>query len=139
MPSIYDVKPAEIITKTAEALKEHISEPEWAKFVKTSHGKQNPPEQKEWYHMRAASIMRKIYINGPIGTEKLKKVYSTKKNRGYQKEKTTRASGKIIRSILQQLEKAGYIQQTQKGAHKGRVITPKGKSLLDKISNPKSK
>jgi len=134
MPSIYDIKPEQLIKKTAEALKKDIQKPEWAKFVKTGHGKENPPEQKDWYHLRAASILRKVYINGPLGTSKLRKHYSTKKNRGHQREKTTLAASKIIRSILQQLEKAGYIVQAQKGAHKGRLITPKGKSFLDKLS-----
>ena len=72
-------------------------------------------------------------MNGPIGTSKLKKVYTHKKNRGHKPEKTTQASGKIIRTILQQLEKAGYLLKEEKNVHKGRKITPKGKSLVDKI------
>ena len=42
-------------------------------------------------------------------------------------------SRKIIRTILQQLEEQQLIKQEQKGVHKGRLITPKGKSFLDKI------
>ena len=137
MPSIYDLKPAELIERTANALKEAIKTPDWARFVKTGHGKEFQPEQKDWYQIRAASVLRKIYINGPIGTEKIRKVYSTKKNRGHKPEKTSLASGKIIRSILQQLEKTGYITQAEKSSHKGRIVTAKGKSLLDKLSNPK--
>ncbi len=134
MATIYDIKPQELIKRAAEALKEKISTPNWAKFVKTSHGKANRPEENDWYQMRTASILRKVYKNGPIGTSKLKKVYSTKKNRGHKPEKTVNASGKIIRTALQQLEKEGYIQHVAKGVHKGRAITPKGKSFLDKLS-----
>jgi small subunit ribosomal protein S19e len=139
MPTIYDIKPQELIKKTAEAIKSEVPTPTWANFVKTGHGKENRPLQSNWYQLRAASILRKVYKNGPIGTSKLRKNYTTKKNRGHRPEITTQASGKIIRSILQQLEKAGYIKQIEKGVHKGREITPKGKSLLDKLSNPKTK
>jgi small subunit ribosomal protein S19e len=137
MPTIYDIKAQEIIKKAAEALKTEVPTPEWANFVKTGHGKENRPTQSDWYQLRAASVLRKIYKNGPIGTSKLRKNYSTKKNRGHRPEITTEASGKIIRTILQQLEKAGYIKQIEKGVHKGRAITPKGKSFLDKLSNTK--
>ena len=43
-----------------------------------------------------------------------------------------KAGGKIIRTILQQLEKAGYIQQTER-PRKGRVVTPKGQRLINKV------
>ena len=133
MAAIQDLKTNETIKKLSEALKDAITIPEWANFVKTGHGKTKRPESKDWYRMRAASILRKVYLNGPIGTSKLKKVYTHKKNRGHKPEKTTLASGKIIRTILQQLEKAGYVLKEEKNVHKGRKISPKGKSLVDKI------
>lgn len=133
MASVHSINPNEAVKKVSEGLEGSIETPEWTKFVKTGHGKRNRPEQKNWYVTRVASILRKIYINGPIGTSKLKKVYSHKKNRGHKPERTTEASGKIIRTALQQLEKVGFVKQAEKGVHKGRVITPKGKSFLDKI------
>src|SRR3990167_8286378 len=48
-------------------------------------------------------------------------------------------SASIIRKILQQLEKAEFIKQAQSGAHKGRIITPKGTSFLDKMAVQMSK
>ena len=134
MVSMQNAKPQEVVNKASDALKESIETPEWTKFVKTGHGKRNRPEAKNWYLTRVASILRKVYMNGPIGTSKLKKAYSHKKNRGHKPEKTSLASGKIIRSALQQLEKAGLIQQTEKGVHKGRVVTSKGRSFLDKVT-----
>ncbi|MEK6939747.1 MAG: 40S ribosomal protein S19, partial [Nanoarchaeota archaeon] len=44
-----------------------------------------------------------------------------------------------IRKILQQLEKSGLVKQTEKGVHKGRILTPKGTSFLDKIAVQLSK
>jgi small subunit ribosomal protein S19e len=133
MASLFDTHPQEIINKAAEHLKKEVKMPPWAIFVKTSPGKERPPEDAEWYYKRAASILRKVYRFGPIGTNKLRMKYGTKKNRGHAKEQFRRGSGKIIRSILQQLEKSGYIKQEKKGAHAGRIITPKGKSFMDKV------
>ena len=133
MVSIQDINPNKAIQQVSEGLEGSIETPEWTKFVKTGHGKRNRPEQKNWYVTRVASILRKIYINGPIGTSKLKKAYSHKKNRGHKSERTTIPFGKIIRTALQQLEKAGLVKQVEKGVHKGRVVTPKGMSFLSKI------
>jgi len=134
MPSIYDIEPSELIRRAAEQLKKEIAMPEWTKYVKTGQSKERPPIQLDWYYKRAASILRKIYMLGPIGVNKLRIKYGSKKNRGVAPARFKRSGGKIIRSILQQLEKQGYIKQAQKSTHKGRIITPKGKSFLDKIS-----
>ncbi len=133
MPALYDIHPQEAIQKAAELLKKDMKMPHWALFIKTSCGKERPPEDRDWYYKRAASVLRKVYRFGPIGTNKLKVKYGTKKNRGHAKEEFRKGSGKIIRSILQQLEQAGYIKKEKKGAHMGRIITPKGKSFLDRL------
>ena len=138
MPTAYDVAPQELVAKTAEVLKKEIQAPVWTKFVKTSSGKARPPDQDDWYYQRAASILKKVYRFGPIGTNKLRVYYGTKQNRGHQPEIFRRGSGKIVRSILQQLEKQGYLKQEVKGTHKGRVLTPKGKQLLDTIAKGKN-
>jgi len=131
---IENQEPIKIIEKTAEKLKkiELIKPPEWAMFVKTGRAKERPPVDKDWWYIRAASLLRKISILGPIGTQKLRVKYSSKKNRGHKPEKAYSGSGNIIRKILQQLEKAELIKQTIIKGHKGRIITPKGKSLLNK-------
>src|SRR3989344_2825167 len=137
--AVYDIKPADLIKRTAVELKAIIAEPEWTKFVKTGVHKERPPVDKDWYFTRAASVLRKIYFRGPIGVNKLRVQYGGKKNRGYKPEHFYPGSGKIIRTILQQLEKEELIKQAQKGSHKGRIVTPKGKSLLDKLSKVKAK
>ena len=131
--SIYDKEPNELIEKVAMELKKVIKAPEWNIFVKTGASRERPPENKDWWYIRAASILRKIYINGPIGTSKLSKKYGSKKNMGHKPERFYNGSRKIIRTILQQLEQQQLIKQESKGVHKGRIITPKGKGLLDKI------
>ena len=84
-------------------------------------------------YTRTAAILRVIYIRGPIGTSKLSTKYGGKKNRGVRPGHFYRGSRNIIRKILQQGEKAGLLTQAKKGVHKGRILTPKGKSIIDKL------
>ncbi len=134
--AIFEVNPTELIIKTAEKLKEneHIKPPEWAKFVRTGHGKERPPVQEDWWHVRAASILRKLMIKGPIGVNKLKVAFGCRKNMGFAPERSTKAGGNIIRKLLQQLEKAGLAKKAEKDVYKGRIATSQGISLLDKTA-----
>jgi small subunit ribosomal protein S19e len=136
MSQILIVNPNELINKAAEELKKQkLVEPtEWSVFVKTSHSRQRLPDNDDWWYYRSAAILRSIAKLGPIGTQKLRTKYGSKKNRGHKPEKFFEASGSIIRKILQQLEKSELIKQTEKGVRKGRVLTPKGNSLLNKIA-----
>src|SRR3989344_4204340 len=136
MATIYDVNPNKLISKAAEELKklESIKPPVWAPFVKTGVHKERVPVEKDFWYKRSASVLRKLYILGPVGVNKLRVKYGGKKNRGTKPEETREGSGNIIRKILQQLEKTEFIKQTEVGNHKGRVITSKGKKFLDGIA-----
>ena len=132
----YDVPINELILKTAEELEKmsDITPPIWADFVKTGVHKERPPVQKNWWYVRAAAILQTLQAKGPIGVSKLRTKYGGKKNRGAAPEKFFRASGNIIRKVLQQLEKAGLAGKAEKGTHKGRIITQKGAKLLGKAA-----
>jgi len=136
MPTMYDVDSQELIIKTAEELKKipEIKAPAWATFAKTGMHKQRPPVNSDWWYLRTASVLRAVYRLGPVGVSKLRTKYGGKKNRGTKKEHFFKGSGNILRKSLQQLEKAGFVKFIEKGNHKGRIITPKGKSFLDKIA-----
>lgn len=136
MASIYDVPLNELIEKTAEELKKmsEFSPPEWARYVKTGAHKERVPANRDWWYMRAASILKTVYKLGPVGVSKLRTFYGGKKNRGMKPEKFYKGSGNIIRKAMQQLEKAEFVKQDKIGVHKGRIITPKGRSFLDKIA-----
>ncbi|RLJ10116.1 MAG: 30S ribosomal protein S19e [Candidatus Aenigmatarchaeota archaeon] len=131
MVGVSEVDPQELIKRVAESLKEiqELKPPEWAAYVKTGAHKERPPEQEDWWYIRSASILRKLYLNPGIGVERLRKIYGGRRNRGHKPERKYKASGAIIRHILQALEKSGFVK-TEKG--KGRFLTPKGQSLLDK-------
>ncbi len=134
---IHLVEPQALIDATAKKLEEidELTAPTWAAYVKTGAHNERPPTQDNWWHVRAASILRKVALKGPIGTNKLRVLYGGRKNRGHKPDKTVRASGNIIRTALQQLEKAGLVKQDDVHGHKGRVITPQGQALLDKTAN----
>ena len=133
---MYDIDSQDLILKAAEELKKipEIKPPEWAPFVKTGMHKERPPVNNDWWYVRVASVLRTVYRLGPVGVSKLRTKYGGKKNRGVKKEHFFKGSGNILRKSLQQLEKAGLVKFTEKGVHKGRVVTPKGKSFLDKIA-----
>src|SRR3989338_904231 len=136
MTHIIAVNPQELIHKTAEELKKQklVQPPDWSKFVKTGHFKERLPENEDWWYLRSASVLRSVAKLGPVGTEKLRTKYGGRKRRGHQHEQFFKGSGSIIRKILQQLQKADLIKHVQKGVHKGRVLTPKGTSFLDKMA-----
>jgi small subunit ribosomal protein S19e len=134
MTIVYDVPPKELIDAIAKKLEKDssISVPEQNIYSRAGIHKENPPMEKNWWHIRCASILRKIYINNIIGIEHLRAEYGGKQDRGSKPYKAKSGSGTIVRRALQQLEKAGYITKI-KG--KGRMLTPKGRSFLDNTSN----
>ena len=136
---VYEMLGGEYNKKLAELLKDipEIKEPEWAKFVKTGVAKQRPPQEKDFWYKRAASILRQIYIRKVVGVNRLRTRYGSKQNRGMKPEKFKKSSGKIIRTILQQSEKAGLIEKYKKseiGIRAGRKLTNKGKELLEGVN-----
>jgi len=145
MGSIYDVPSDKLINAVAKDFEsnDQIKPPDWAVYVKTGMHKERVPSQKNWWYIRMASVLRKISKLGPVGVAKLRVKYGGKKNRGMKPSKFYRGSGNIIRKVLQQLETAGFAQKVEKGTFKGRIVSPKGRSLLDKhatrLRGPKQK
>ena len=138
MASVQEVDSQELIKRAARGLEkmEEMKPPEWATFVKTGVHKERPPLQREWWWLRSASVLRKAYISNRIGVTKLRKAYGGRKNRGHKPERKERASGSVIRKILQQLEVAGFLKSENR---KGRFITPKGQSFLDGVAREMKK
>jgi len=138
--SVYELSSQEYNLKLAEALKKipEFQEPEWAKFVKSSPSKERPIEDADFWHKRAASILRQIYKKGIVGVNRLRTKYGSKKNRGMKPERFVRAGGKIIRTILQQADKAGLTETIRdikgtKEKRPGRKLTPTGKKFLEEL------
>lgn len=136
MVKIFDVDQSRLVDKAAEELKkiEFLKMPNWANFVKTGVAKERPPIERDWWYKRAASILRMIYVNKLVGVNRLRVNYSSRKNNGHKPEHTCIAGGKVIRTILQQLEKAELVKKAEIKNKKGRTITAKGKNFLDAIA-----
>lgn len=132
MTNVYDVEANDLIEFAKEELKkiDGVKMPEWALYVKTGAHKDNPPEQDDFWYIRGAALLRKIYTKGPVGISRLKKEYGGRKNRGSRPEHHYDGGGKIVRVLLQQLEKAGYVKKTKRG----REITAAGMKFLDNIA-----
>ena len=136
--SIYEIPAQEYNAKLAAAVKKtpEFAMPEWALFVKTGLSKLRPPMDNEWWYARVASILRQIYINRVVGVGRLRTKYGSRKNRGSKPEMFAKASGKMIRVMLQQGEKAGFLEKVKdlkNGKRFGRKLTVKGKEFLEAI------
>ncbi len=131
--SIKDVHPEKLTEEVSEKLKqfEEIEPPEWSNYVKTGSHKERPPGREDWWYLRSASILRNVYKRGPIGVSRLRSLYGGRDERGSAPEKSNKGSGKIIRTILQQLEDANLVE-INKG--KGRKVSSEGMSLLTRVS-----
>ncbi len=136
MASIYDVNASELIEKVSEELKknENIKAPDWAMYAKTGRHKERVTIKNDRWYTRTAAVLRTVYKYGPIGVSKLRVKYGGKKRRGHKPSRFYPGSGNIIRKALQQLEKAGFLKIDKDSKYKGRILTPQGKSFLDKLS-----
>src|SRR3989338_8379189 len=134
MADVRSIEPSKYNSKLAEALKKmpDFEKPEWVDFVKTSAHKQRPTIEVDFWHKRAASVLRQIYIKGIVGVQRLRTRYGGRKNRGQRPPEFRKGGGKIIRVILQQSESAGLVEKV-KGKKSGRKLTDKGRQFLETI------
>lgn len=128
---IQDVPAEYLIEETSKKLAEEIAKPAWADYVKTGMHSERAPIRTDWFFVRMASILYRTHKWGVIGTEALRTYYGGRRNRGVKREHHYKASGKVIRSAVQNLEKAGYLE---KAKPKGRKIAVKGFRLLNEMS-----
>lgn len=134
MTTAYDVPADLLIDRLSSYIKDAISEiepPEWSHYVKTGSHVERAPQNPDWWYVRSASLLRKLYMKGPIGVSRLRKDYGGRKRIGNKPAHFRKAGGNIIRTLLQQLEAAGLVE---KAGSQGRVVSGKGRSLLDAMS-----
>jgi small subunit ribosomal protein S19e len=132
MTTVYDVPADHIIRRVAEELKKRkeIVPPAWAAFAKTGVHKEMPPEDPDWWFTRAAAVLRRVYVDGPLGVERMRSFYGGKKNRGSRRNAFRKGSGTVLRKALQQLEAAGLILHDKTG----RRVSPEGMKFMDNLS-----
>ncbi len=142
MTTFIDVPSEPLVQNLADSLKEleAIQPPEWAPYVKTAVHRERSPSQPDWWFLRSAAILRKIALKGPLGTQRLSRLFSGSNNRGSKPNRSIAGSRSIIRKALQQLEEAQLIEKVNEKAKekqicRGRKITAKGQSLLDNCAH----
>jgi small subunit ribosomal protein S19e len=134
LPTPKDVTPELLIKKLADYMKNNVPEaapPSWAQYVKTGVQVERLPQDPDWWYTRSASLLRKVYLEGPIGISRLTKEYGGRVKKKHHSEHFKKGSGAITRNILKQLEKAKLVLTVNK---KGRIVTDEGKGLLNRIS-----
>ena len=134
MTSANDVPAAKLIEKLAIKLNsyESIKPPEWANFVKTGTHREKAPVRNDWWQVRVAAMLRKVYLKGPIGVERLAAEYGGKSDHGSAPFHAVRGSRKIAREVVKQLEGSKLVK---KDRGKGRIVTADGQSLVDNTSH----
>jgi small subunit ribosomal protein S19e len=130
----HDVPAYKYIDRLAKYLKENVDEVQplsWTNVIKTGIHVEKQPQNSNWWYIRSASILRKVYIHGPIGIEDLRSDYGGRKNRGSKPDRVKKAGGSNIRKILQQLEAADLIVTIRP---EGRKMSPKGRKLMQEVA-----
>ncbi len=140
MTTYYDVPADMLISGLSEKLHSYdgIKAPEWAPHVKTGTHRERPPVQEDWWHTRAASILRKVAIKGPIGTNRISQEFGGAKDRGVKKSKAVAGSRNISRKIMQQLSQSGLVEDSMNATgtvNQGKIVSSKGQSLLDEVAH----
>jgi len=134
LPTPLDVPADLFIERLARFLKENVGEvspPAWSATAKTGSHRERPPINPDWWYTRCASLLRKLYVHGPVGVSRLRTEYGGRKRKGTSIEHSRRAGGSAIRDPFQQLEKAGFVSKVEK---KGRSLSPEGISLLNRMA-----
>ena len=72
MPTVYDVPGSILVKELSEELRkvDDIKPAEWSYYVKTGANRTRAPNNLNWWHMRCASLLRTVYIHGPVGVER---------------------------------------------------------------------
>jgi len=132
MAKVFDVPADDLISKLSDQLKKDkkINPPTWASYVKTGTHAEKIPQNRDWWYTRCASLVRKVYLHGPIGISDLKSYYGGRKRIGYNLDHHKDAGGAIIRNALQQLEASGYVEKKSKG----RSISSEGMKRVDRLA-----
>ena len=132
MAKVYDVPADILVNRLSEILKkEDITVPEWTSFVKTGTQADKPPQNSDWWYVRCASILRKIYLHGPVSVNDLRSMYGGGRPVGYGAAHHKDASGAIIRNAIHALDKLGLVQNIEK---KGRILSKQGTQKLDRLA-----
>ncbi len=133
MTTVHDVPAQAFLNRLAGQLRTDgkVTPPEWAPYARTGIHTEKAPVQRDWWYLRVASVLRKVYLLGPVGTSRLSSEFGGARDDGSAPYHPRKGSRNIVRTALQQLEEAGYVAIKEK---RGRIVTPAGQKLLDRLA-----
>ena len=98
MTTVYDVPADRLINKLADYLKQNpdFTPPDWSEYVKTGIHCEKPPVENDWWYIRTAAVLRKIYIKSPVGVKHVSQMFGGSVDKGAKPYKAWRI---IVRGL----------------------------------------
>merc|ERR1712071_423954 len=90
------------------------------------------PKDGDWFYIRSAALLRRVYLRQGVGTGALRKIYGGRINRGSAPSHHKKASASVIRHALKGLEEMKLVAKHPDG---GRMITSAGRRDADRIAS----
>ncbi|CAM9763903.1 unnamed protein product [Lampetra fluviatilis] len=131
--TVKDVNQQEFVKALAAFLKKSgkLKKPDWVDTVKLAKHKELAPYDGDWYYVRAASVVRHLYLRGGVGVGAMTKIYGGRQRNGTKPSHFSRGSKNVARKVLQSLESLKMVEKDPTG---GRRLTPTGQRDLDRIA-----
>lgn len=108
-----------------------LKAPEYVDLVKTAKFKELAPYDPDWFYVRCASILRRLYHHAPAGVTQLTRIYGGRRRNGVRPSHFCRADGSALRKAVKALEDVKMLEKHQDG---GRKLTSQGQRDLDRIA-----
>lgn len=111
--TVKDVDQDKIVEGVALFLKKSgkLKVPENMDIVKTAKFKDLAPSDPDWFYVRCASILRRLYHRSPTGVGAIKKMYGGRQRRGVRPSHFCRADGCVARKSIQALENIKLVEK----------------------------
>ncbi|KAM0677580.1 Protein component of the small (40S) ribosomal subunit [Binucleata daphniae] len=126
---------------------DYLTIPENGDIIKTGVAKKMPPQDKDWFYKRAASVFRAVVLDTMktsdtdktkndckgIGTGYFARKYSARQNRGVRPSRYAKGSTGHVKGILEDFTKCGWFKRCEIGycaSENGLSIM---KEFIDKI------
>ncbi|ORD97010.1 RS19 [Hepatospora eriocheir] len=126
---VYRVDTEKLLEQIKNLLKEdsNIELPKNIQFLKSGHGKQYVPDDKDAFFVRMASIVRQAICKKRVSLTGLAYRYGNRKNRGVRPTKFAKASTFLLEAAIKNLEKIGWFDFKQKET----ILTEKAKKIIE--------
>merc|ERR1712072_1612771 len=130
--TVKDVDPQTFVVAFAAHLKKSkLKVPEFVTIVKTSKAHELGPTDPDWYYVRAASVVRHVYLRPNVGVGAVRKIYGGTKRNGTRPNHFCLSSSNVARKVMQSLEGINLVTKDVNG---GRTIAPTGRRDMDRIA-----